>query len=73
MGKAKLSKNKIKWNLIGLLTAVFFHGTYDFFLFINFIPGIYIGAFVSLTIGIVLSKKAIKAHQKNSFFKKPNV
>jgi len=69
MGKAKFSKNRMKWNLIGLSCAILFHGTYDFFLFINFIPGISIGAFVSLIIGIVLSKKAIKAHQENSNFK----
>jgi len=73
MGKAKFSNNKIKWNLIGLSSAILFHGAYDFFLFINFIPGIFIGAFVSLIIGIVLSKKAIKAHQEASFFKDKNV
>ena len=39
MGKAKFSKhNRIKLNLIGLALAVLFHGAYDFFLFINFIP-----------------------------------
>jgi len=69
MGIAKFSNNKVKWNLIGLLLAIVFHGTYDFFLFINFIPGISIGAFISLIIGIVLSKKAIKLHQENSNFK----
>ncbi len=69
MGKAKFSKHKIKWNLIGLSSAILFHGTYDFFLFINFIPGISVGAFISLIIGIVLSKKAIKVHQENSHFK----
>lgn len=69
MGKAKFSKNKMKWNLIGLSCAILFHGAYDFFLFINFIPGISIGAFVSLIIGIVLSRKAIKEHQENSNFK----
>ena len=69
MGKAKFSKNRIMLNLIGLLLAVLFHGAYDFFLFINFIPGISIGAFISLIIGIILSKKAIKAHQDISRFK----
>lgn len=59
----------MKWNLIGLLTAVIFHGAYDFFLFIHFIPGIWIGAFISLAIGIWLSRKAIKLHQENSHFK----
>jgi len=69
MGKAKFTNQKAKWNLIGLATAILFHGSYDFFLFINFIPGISIGAIVSLILGIWLSRKAIKLHQKNSNFK----
>ena len=69
MGLAKFSKNRLQLNLTGLFLAVIFHGAYDFFLFINFVPGISIGAFVSLIIAIVLSKKAIKKHQENSNFK----
>lgn len=69
MGKAKFGKRRITMNLIGLALAVLFHGAYDFFLFIDFVPGIWIGAFVSLIIGIVLSRKAIKRHQENSHFK----
>lgn len=69
MGKAKFTKNRLKWNFAGLALAILFHGAYDFFLFINFIPGISGGAFISLIIGIFLSKKAIKAHQEGSFFK----
>jgi len=69
MGKAKFTNNRVKWNLIGLSLAVLFHGAYDFFLFIGFIPGISIGAFISLIIGIILSKRAIKAHQNISYFK----
>ena len=69
MGKAKFSNNRLKLNIAGLFLAVLFHGAYDFFLFINFIPGISIGAFVSLIIGIVLSKKAIRIHQDNSNFR----
>ncbi|MEE9408707.1 MAG: PrsW family glutamic-type intramembrane protease [Polaribacter sp.] len=69
MGKAKFSKNRAALNLTGLLSATLFHGAYDFFLFIDFIPGISIGAFVSLIIGIVLSNKAIKKHQNSSVFK----
>lgn len=70
MGKAKFSKNRIQLNLIGLSLAILFHGAYDFFLFIGFIPGISIGAFISLIAGIILSKRAIKAHQEISHFKK---
>jgi len=69
MGLAKFSNQKRKWNLIGLSLAILAHGTYDFFLFINFIPGISFGAFISLFIGILLSRKAIKIHQNNSNFK----
>lgn len=69
MGRAKFAKNRIANNLIGLLLAILFHGAYDFFLFIDFIPGIWIGAFISLIIGIILSHFAIKAHQRNSHFK----
>nr|WP_321234228.1 PrsW family glutamic-type intramembrane protease [uncultured Psychroserpens sp.] len=69
MGKAKFSNNRIKLNLLGLLLAVTFHGFYDFFLFIDFIPGIWTGAFISLILGIILSHKAIKKHQENSHFK----
>jgi RsiW-degrading membrane proteinase PrsW (M82 family) len=68
MGKARFSKNKVFLNLTGLLFATLFHGTYDFFLFINFIPGISIGGFISLLIGVFLSKKAIKRHQNSSSF-----
>ncbi|TYB79813.1 PrsW family intramembrane metalloprotease [Bizionia myxarmorum] len=69
MGKAKFSKNKRLLNLVGLLLAILFHGAYDFFLFIDFIPGVWIGAFVSLFIGVVLSRNAIRRHQANSHFK----
>ncbi len=70
MGKAKFSKkNKVVLNLTGLLLAVIFHGAYDFFLFINFIPGISIGAFASLLIGIFLARKGMKKHQNNSQFR----
>jgi RsiW-degrading membrane proteinase PrsW (M82 family) len=70
MGKAKFSKNRIILNLTGLLVATLFHGAYDFFLFIDWVPGMAIGAFASLFFGIVLSRKALKTHQKNSLFKK---
>jgi len=69
MGKAKFSTKKMQLNLAGLGLAILFHGAYDFFLFIQFIPGIWIGAFVSLVIGLVLSRKAIQRHQNSSYFK----
>ncbi len=69
MGKAKFSNKRLRYNLTGLCLAIIFHGTYDFFLFIHFIPGISIGAFVALIMGVILSRRAIKAHQDISHFK----
>ncbi len=69
MGKAKFSKNRFLLNMMGLFAATLFHGAYDFFLFIDWIPGITTGAFVSLVIGILLSRKAIRKHQEKSVFK----
>ena len=71
MGKAKFSDRKWLLNLLGLLFATLFHGSYDFFLFLSWIPGIWVGAFISLFIGLYLSNKAIKSHQNNSHFKPP--
>ncbi|MCF7560928.1 PrsW family glutamic-type intramembrane protease [Sabulilitoribacter multivorans] len=68
MGKAKFSNNRVVLNLTGLLLAIVFHGAYDFFLFIDFVPGIWVGAFISLFIGILLSRKAIIKHQNDSHF-----
>ncbi|PSG88033.1 PrsW family intramembrane metalloprotease [Aurantibacter aestuarii] len=69
MGLAKFSSNRILYNFLGLFFAVLFHGLYDVFLFLDFIPGIAAGAFISLIVAIVLSRIAIKKHQFNSYFK----
>lgn len=69
MGKAKFSNYKVILNFTGLFLAILFHGTYDFFLFIDFIPGVWIGAFISLFIGFFFARKAIKKHQENSSFR----
>lgn len=69
MGISKFSNNKIPLLLLGYLTAMILHGAYDFFLFLRNIPGISIGAFISLFIGIRLSRKAISKHQDDSPFR----
>ena len=67
MGKAKFSgSNEFLFNTIGLIGAILFHGAYDYFLFENNIPGIYSGAFASLIVALLLSRRAIKIHQENS-------
>jgi len=69
MGKAKFSNSKVILNFTGLFLAIMFHGMYDFFLFIDFIPGVWIGAFISLFIGLFFARKAIQTHQEDSKFK----
>ena len=59
MGQAKFSENRVQKNITGLLIATFFHGAYDFFLFLEFIPNIHIAAIGILLIGFFSSKRFI--------------
>jgi len=68
LGKAKFEHKKSYYALHALGIATLFHGAYDYFLFISFVPGIWLGALASLVLGIYLSKKAIKIHQEVSPF-----
>jgi protease PrsW len=69
LGKAKFTHRKVFfYSAISLIVAAVFHGSYDYFLFISFVPGIWIGALVSLIIGFQLSRKAIRLHQQISPF-----
>ena len=73
VGEAKMRPGR-SWLLsfFGLISAIAIHGAYDYFLFISFIPGIWIGAAVSLLIAYILSHHAIKRHQDQSPFKFEN-
>ncbi len=69
MGLAKFSSKSRGFMLfMALLSATLFHGAYDYFLFVQNIPGIWLGAFVSLGVGVYLSFRAIRIHSKNSPF-----
>ncbi|MFZ1809160.1 MAG: PrsW family glutamic-type intramembrane protease [Cyclobacteriaceae bacterium] len=68
LGKAKFEHKKSYYAFHALGIATLFHGAYDYFLFISFVPGIWLGAIASLVLGIYLSKKAIKIHQLASPF-----
>ncbi len=71
LGEAKLAhKHTFLYGFIALVTATLAHGIYDYFLFISFVPGIWIGAIVSLIIGYFIARKAIEMHQDASPFKK---
>lgn len=69
LGKAKFQHRKPGYGLIGLLAATILHGAYDYFLFLQSIPAIWLGAIVSLFVGLYLSKRAIKIHQDVSPFR----
>jgi RsiW-degrading membrane proteinase PrsW (M82 family) len=69
LGKAKFTHRKgLYYSIIALLTATAFHGSYDYFWFIAYVPGIWVGAIVSLVAALILSKKAIRIHQDSSPF-----
>ena len=68
LGKAKFEHKKGHYAIYALGVATLFHGAYDYFWFIAYVPGIWIGAVISLIIGIVLSRRAIHIHQQASPF-----
>jgi RsiW-degrading membrane proteinase PrsW (M82 family) len=69
LGIAKFTKrNQLINTFMALLIATAFHGAYDYFWFISYIPGIWVGAVLSLITAIILSRKAIRLHQQASPF-----
>jgi RsiW-degrading membrane proteinase PrsW (M82 family) len=68
LGKAKFEHKKAHYAIYALGVATLFHGAYDYFWFIAYVPGIWVGAVISLIIGIVLSRRAIHIHQQASPF-----
>lgn len=58
--------------LLGLTLAVLAHGVYDYFLFIAFVPGIWVGSFITLGLAIYFSKMAMDKQVAASPFKKEN-
>ena len=69
LGKSKFTHRKGLWfSVLALASATVFHGSYDYFWFISYVPGIWIGAIISLIVGFVLARKAIRLHQQASPF-----
>lgn len=69
LGKAKFEHKKSYYALHALGVATLFHGAYDYCLFVSWVPGIVLGALLSLLVGLWLSRKAIRIHQFASPFK----
>jgi RsiW-degrading membrane proteinase PrsW (M82 family) len=68
VGLAKHTNHKTGYLFLGVLAATLAHGFYDFFLFVQNIPFVYLGAAISLLFCVYLSFKAIRQHKKNSPF-----
>ena len=69
LGKAKFTHRRILYfTVVSLVIATLFHGTYDYFLFVSYIPGLWVGAAISLAIVLLLSRKAIRLHDQSSPF-----
>jgi hypothetical protein len=51
-----------------LIAAALFHAAYDFCLFMDNYPFLFLGAFVALILGVWLSLRAIRLHNLNSPF-----
>lgn len=75
-GKAKTDPvNSVSWFLKGIGWSVFFHGAYDFFLFLQESPEVnqetagillFVGAMASFIVGLRLSFRHIKTHRRLS-------
>ncbi len=69
LGLKKFDSENRNYGLKAIGFAALLHGAYDFFLFINYYPGMAIGALLSLRYGLLFSLKAIKLHQQVSPFR----
>ena len=71
LGKAKSNKKaQLLFIVLAILIPIIFHALYDYFLFIDFIPGVWIGGIVTLVIALFIAKKSIQEHMSASVFKK---
>jgi protease PrsW len=73
IGQAKFIHAKnLQYGILALLIPTIFHGLYDYFFFIAEVKGIWTGIWifgiVSLIVGLVLSRRAIRLHQQASPF-----
>ena len=69
VGLSKFRNHHTPFLFLGLFSATIFHGAYDFFLSIDNVGLIALGALVSLIVGLRLSFKAMKILNENSPFR----
>jgi len=67
LGIAKFKqKNEFSNAVFALLLAVILHGAYDYFLFISYIPGMWLGALACFIVTFFLASRSIKIHREYS-------
>ena len=70
LGKAKtIKKSQFYYIFLSLLIPIIFHSLYDYFLFLDFIPGIWLGGVATLLVALYIAKNSIIEHLKASPFK----
>jgi len=70
LGKAKSSKNKqLLFIIMSLFIPVIIHALYDYFMFLDFVPGLWIGGIVTIVISIFIAKKSMIEALESSPFK----
>ncbi len=61
IGEAKIFKSSsMLYSFIALFFASLAHGYYDYFLFLNFVPGLWLQTFISLIIVVIITHFAFK-------------
>ena len=71
LGKAKSSdKSKVLYIFLSLLIPVIFYALYNYFLFLDFISGIWLGGIGTLLLALYISINSIVSHLKGFPFKK---
>lgn len=69
LGRAKFTHRKtFLYSVLALAAATVFHGSYDYFWFISFAPGIWGGALISVVLVFILGRKALRMHDQSRVF-----
>jgi RsiW-degrading membrane proteinase PrsW (M82 family) len=73
LGIAKFTrKKKFKFNMLALAIPVVMHGMYNLFLFLHYIPGMWIGAGIGMLISLYFCFESIRLHRRFSPFNPKN-
>ena len=68
--KSVYKKSQFLYLVMSLLVPIFFHSLYDYFLFLDSVPGIWVGGFVTLIVAFYIARNSIAEHLKASPYKK---